>query len=189
MKRILTSIVFIFFVFTPNAKLLAQKKNTLAIGFNLTSFSDWKKRPINLFNPELSFIKELSTNKNLILSLDVFYGEFPRNQKSEIGSIIDRLNFNFKTNYLISKNNTSFGFGSSFRYRNEKKILYFYPPVNPYEAVIDPNKSHFDIGLNSCVIQNISISKKSGILMKLSYSIHTRGENPLTFGIFYGRNW
>jgi len=189
MKKILTFTVVIFFVFTPNTKLLAQTKSTFAIGFNLTNFSDWKKRPLNLFNPELFFIKEISPNKSLSFSLDVFYGEFPRNQKSEIGSIIDRLNFNLKTNYLISKNNTSFGFGSSFRYRNEKKILYFYPPVNPFESVIDPNKSHFDIGLNSFLIQNISISKKSGILMKLSYSLHIKGENPLTLGIFYGRNW
>lgn len=188
MKKILFFTIVIIVVFTPNTKLMAQKKNTFAVGLNLTNFSDWKKRPINLFNPELFFVKEFSQNKKLLFSLDAFYGDFPRNQISEVGSIIDRLNFTIKTNYLISKNNTSFGFGPSFRYRNEKRILYFYPPVNPFEVVIDPNKSHFDIGLNGCIIQNISISKKSDILMKLSYSQHTKGINPLNLGIFYGRN-
>lgn len=187
MQKILIFSIVNFWIFTTT--VMAQNRDTFAIGFNLTNFSDWKKRPINLFNPELLFIKELSQNKNLLFSLDVFYGEFPRYQKSEVGSIVDRLNFNLKTNYLISKNNTSFGFGPSFRYRNEKKILYFYPPVNPFEAVIDPNKSHFDIGVNASIIQTISISKKSSILMKLSYSLHTKGKNPLNLGIFYGRNW
>ncbi|MCF8342950.1 MAG: hypothetical protein K9I82_18385 [Chitinophagaceae bacterium] len=188
MRKVLIFTVFVYFIFTPIKNLLAQKKNIYAIGLNFTYFPDWKKRPINLFNPELSFIREISPNKSGLISLDVFYGEFPRNQKTQIGSIIDRLNFNLKADYLISKNNTSLAFGSSFRYRNEKKILYFYPPLNPYEAVIDPNKSHFDFGFNSCIIQNISISKKSVIFIKLIYSLHTKGENPLTFGIFYCRN-
>ncbi len=189
MKKKSKFIFLYIFLFVSTTTVLAQKRNTFAIGFNLTHFSDWNKRPINLFNPELFLLKEYSENKNLLFSFDVFYGEFPRNQKSKIGSIMQRLNFNLKTNYLLTFKTTMVGIGPSIRLRKEDKILYFYPPINPFEAVSDPNKYHFDFGLNASAVRNIRFSKRGGVIMKLSYSLYSKGRNPLNLGFFYGWKW
>lgn len=186
-KIVLFTVISLYLSLILNKELIAQKQNTLAIGSNMAYFSDWKKS--EFFNPEIFFLKEFTSTKNVLVSFDVFYGEMPGSQKSVVGSVFDRLNFNLKSNYVISKKNSSVGIGPSFRFRNEKKILYFYPPVNPFEAVIDPNKSHFDIGINACVIQKVVLSKKTGLLMKLSYSFHFNGVNPINLGIYYGWNW
>lgn len=188
-KIILTPFSVIFFFLSQNSALFAQKKNTLAFGLNVTNFRDWKKRPLNLFNPEIMFIKDTKKSKNILFSFDAFYGEFPRKQKSEVGSIIDRLNFNLKANYLFTKGNSFVGIGPSFRMRNEKKILYFYPPVNPFEAVIDPDKAHFDFGINANFLHTIPLNLKSKLFFKLSYSLHNKGKNPISLGFFYGRSW
>ncbi len=183
-----TLIITLLFLFTSISSN-AQKRNTLAFGLNITNFSDWKEKPLNLFNPEIIYLRQTNKEKQYSISFDVFYGEFPKLQKAEIGSITYRLNFSLKANYLLTKNNTSIGIGPSLRYRNEMKILYFYPPVNPFESVHDPNRSHYDIGINASLLHNFIINKNANILMKLSYSLHNKGRNPLSFGIFYGWDW
>jgi hypothetical protein len=189
MKKHIQYLLLILAISIVYKSVEAQKGKTFAIGVNLTNFSDWEKRPINFFNPEIIFIQELSESKKILFAFDVFYGEFPRTQKTQVGSVIDRLNFNFKTNYLISNKNSSVGIGPAFRFRNEKRILYFYPPINPFEAVIDPKKSHFDIGLNANFVQNIKITSKSKLLIKIGYTLHNKGNNPLNCGFFYGWSW
>ena len=165
-----------------------SQKTRFFLGNNATYFPDWKKPPLTFFNPEIIFQKHL--DKNFIaISVDGFYGTFPNNQKAIAGDVIDRLIFTLKCNYSFKFNNTSIGIGPSARYRNEKEILYFYPPVNPFEMVIDPDKAHFDVGINGSAQQLFNIGKKSSLSIKLSYSIFSDGKNPLSFGVFYGCKW
>lgn len=164
------------------------QKTSFFLGNNATHFSDWKKPPITLFNPEIIFQKDIAKNF-IAISIDGFYGTFPEKQKKVVGDVIDRLIFTLKCIYSFKFNNTSIGIGPSGRYRREKKVLYFYPPVNPFEIVLDPDKDHFDIGINSSVQQLFNIGKKNALSIKLTYSIFNEGENPLSFGIFYGWKW
>ena len=162
------------------------QKTGFFFGNNATYFPDWKKPLLTLFNPEIIFQRDIG--KNFIsISIDGFYGTL--HQKAVVGDVIDRLIFTLKCNYSFKFNNTSIGIGPSSRYRNEKEVLYFYPPVNPFEMVIDPDKTHFDIGINGSLQQLFNIGKKTSLSIKLSYSIFNEGENPLSFGVFYGWKW
>jgi hypothetical protein len=171
------------------ALLLQSKaqKTSFFFGNNATYFSDWKKKPLTFFNPEIIFQKYF--DKNFIaISVDGFYGT-PNNQKMVVGDVIDRLIFTLKCNYSFKFNNTSIGAGPSCRHRTERKILYFYPPINPFEMVTDPDRTHFDVGINGSLQQLFNIGKKTSLSIKLSYSIFNEGENPLSFGVFYGWKW
>jgi len=167
---------------------LGKAKNTLALGFNITHFSDWDKQPFNFFNPEIIYLSESKNNKGYSISIDGFYDEYPRGQKAEVGDIVDRLIFSAKGNYLYKVKNTFLGIGANVRYRTETKILYFYPPVNPFERVIKRN-AFFDFGINANLQQQLIATKSNKIFIKLNYSLYNKGRNPLSLGIFYGWNW
>ena len=160
-------------------QMFAQN-SSLSFGNNATYFSDWDKRPINLFNPEIIYSKNV--RKNFILvSVDGFYGKFPAKQVSETEDIYDRLIFTLKGNYALRSKNLLLGLGPALRYRNEKRIFDF-PPGYDFAGKL--NKEYFDIGLNSSVLYIFNTGKNS-ISLKLSYSAFNKGRNPLSLGIFY----
>lgn len=163
----------------------AQKKNTLAIGLNFSYFSGWEKIPLNFFNPEIIYLRQLNNNKQYLISFDTFYGWFPQRQNVMVGSVLDRLIFSLKANYLLTKNKTSFGIGPSIRYRKEMKVV----SITPRYVGVDPNEFHTDIGINASVLHNFTINKNTSLLMKLNYSIHNKGQNPISVGVFYGLDW
>ncbi len=167
----------------------AQKKNTLAIGLNATHFSGWEKRPLNFFNPEIIYLKQLNKGKQYLISFDTFYGLHPLRQKIIIGDVLDRLIFSLKANYLLTKNNTSVGVGPSIRYRKEEKVTGIAPQPCIECIGVDSDKFQTDIGINASVLHNFTINKNASLLMKLNYSVHNKGQNPLSLGVFYGLGW
>lgn len=162
--------------------LMGQSKNTLALGFNITHFSDWDKRPFNFFNPEIIYLREPKNNKGYSISIDGFYSQYPRGQKAEVGDIFDRLIFSAKGNYLYKVKNTIVGIETNVRYRSEKEWIYFYPPVNSFEGGIKRN-AFFNFGANANLQQQLIASKRNKIFIKLNYSLYNKGRNlfRLTF--------
>ncbi len=167
----------------------AQKKNTLAIGFNFTYFSGYEKIPLNFFNPEIIYLRQLNKNKQYLISFDSHYGWGPQRQNAIVGSVLDRLNFSLKANYLLTKNNTSVGIGPSIRYGKEEKVISISPGYPISYIDISSNEFHTEIGINASLLHNFTINNKSTFLMKLSYSLYNIGQNPLSLGVFYGLGW
>lgn len=184
-KNTFLKLLFILSLLLHNVAF-AQQATTFAFGPNLTNFADWQKKPVNFFNPEIFLITEFSKYKNLLFTFDVFYGEFPQNQKAQVGSVISRLNFSLKANYLITSKKSAFGIGPTLRNRNDKTILALFPPINPTQGLIDTESSIYDLGLNGSFLQTIRLRKKSNLIIKLNYTIFNKGANPLSCGFFYG---
>ena len=186
-KHYLFSIIFTL-LFLNTFSSFGQSKNTLALGFNITHFSDWDKQPLNFFNPEIIYLKEIKNNKGYSISIDGFYNAYSvRGRLGKDGDIIDRLIFSVKGNYLYKVNNTIVGMGTNVRYRSEKKF-YFYPGAAPFDAAIERN-GFLDFGLNANLQQQLIATKGNKIFIKLNYSLYNKGRNPLSLGLFYGWNW
>ncbi len=187
-KHYLFKIIFTL-LFLNTFLLFGQNKNTLVIGFNITHFSDWHKKPLNFFNPEIIYLREIKNNKLYSISMDGLYSEYPpRGQKAEVGDIIDRLIFSVKGNYLYKVKSAIFGIGTNVRYRSERKLIYFYPPVTPFEGRVKRN-AFFDFGVNANLQQQLIATKSNKIFIKLNYSLYNKGKSPLSLGIFYPWNW
>lgn len=167
----------------------SAQQNSLTFGVNVTHFSDWSgKRFLNYFNPEVGYSKQLSDRYSISNVINIFYGENAPTVVKE-GGVIYRLNFSNDVTLNYFFNNFSFSVGPSVRYRNERKILYFYPQPEPFEFVIDRNKSHFDIGGTVSTAYNLRINRKSLVSFKLAHRMYNKGANPVSFGISYGRSW
>ena len=164
---------------------ISAQNSSLSFGNNATYYSDWEKRPFNLFNPEIIYSSDLQRNC-ILVSVDGFYGKFPLKQLSETGDVYDRMIFTLKGNYAFKLKNLLLGIGpAAVRYRNEKPT-FNNPPG--YDYVGRRNKEYFDIGLNGSVLYMFSTGKNS-ISLKLSYSAFNKGRNPLSLGIFYDWRW
>lgn len=164
------------------------QKNILQFGLNVTHFRDWKKGQfLNFFNPEIGFSKQLNDTYRLSTLLNVFYGEALQGPSE--GKVIYRLIFSNDYQFAYVKNGFFTAIGPTIRYRNEKKILYFYPQPYPFEFVIDPNKSHFDFGGALSSGYDLRITRRSLISFKMTYRLYNKGVNPVSFGISYGRTW
>lgn len=186
MKIYFRFLILTFFILIPFFSI-CQRRHEIKIGLNAFYFNDWNRLTINIFNPELSYSSRLSDKYGFTYSLNFLYGEnFAKEMKE--GDIIYRLlvSNDITFDYLI--NNFSFSAGPSIRYRKERKILYFYPQPNPFEFVID-GKSHFDFGAALKSGYNINLTKKSIVVLKLSYRLYNKGVNPVSFGVSYGLAW
>lgn len=178
--------IIIFYSLCFSCTTNAQATNKLSLGLNITHFKDWKNKPLNVFNPEIAFAKSLQKEQYLNFSFNIFNSQ-SSSKDLKVGSIFQRLIFSIDITYEKKISNFSLGVGPSFRYRNEKKILYFYPTTNPFEFVIDPKKGHFDFGGSAFSSYTMPINTKSSIFLKLAYRIYSNGQNPISFGIFYSR--
>lgn len=167
------------------------QQNTLAFGLNITHFNDWKKGQFfNFFNPEVGFSKQLNEKFNISTSLDVFYGEAPKLKEVKVGTVTSRLIFS--NNYLLEYKSNGFfgGIGPTIRFRNERKIKYFYPqPDRYFEIVFEPNPLSFDFGGGVKTGYNFSITKRSLLSLKLTYRFYNKGGNPVSLGVSYGLTW
>ncbi len=121
--------------------------------------------------------------------MNVFYGEALHVQGPPEGKVIYRLIFSNDYQLEYVKNNFFAAIGPTIRYRNEKKILYRYPQPNPFEIVIDPNKSHVDIGGAISSGYNLRINRKSSTTFKMTYRLYSKGVNPVSFAMSYGLTW
>lgn len=178
MRKLLLILTFLPFVFYSGR----AQKSSISLGNNLTFYSDWDKRPFNLFNPEIIFEQGLKRNA-IVISVDCFYGNRPRRQELKTGTITDRLIFTLKCNYAFTYHRTSFGGGPAGRYRKERD---FYPRPPGYDIVGDPYEAHFDPGINGFLMQSFKIGNKSQLSLKLNYAVFNHGRNPLSLGMFYG---
>jgi len=169
--------------------LTFAQQNTLTIGLNTSYFKDWNRLRFNFFNPEVSYSRFLSNKYRVSYTLNVFYGGNLSKENMKEEAIINRLIFSNDFTLDYSLKDFYISAGPSIRYRNEKKILYFYPQGNPFEFVIDRNKSHVDIGAAFKSGYNIHITKKSIVVFKLSYRLYNKGVNPISFGLSYGWTW
>ena len=186
-KHFLFSIIFTL-LFLNTFSSFGQSKNTLALGFNITHFRDWAKKPFNFFNPEIIYLRETKNNKGYSISVDGFYSEYPTRGMAQVGDVVDRLIFSAKGNYLYKVKNAYFGVGTNVRYRREIEFLYYYPPVNPFEGRVKTN-AFLDFGINASLQQQLIATKGNKIFIKLNYSLYNKGRNPLSLGLFYGWNW
>jgi len=185
-KHFFFSIIFTL-LFLNTFPSFGQSKNTLALGFNITHFSDWDKQPFNFFNPEIIYLKERKNNSIYSISIDGFYNAYSiRGRLGKAGDIIDRLIFSVKGNYLYKMNNTIVGMGTNVRYRSEMKFLGFYP--GGFDGAVKRN-GFLDFGVNASLQQQLIATKGNKIFIKLNYSLYNKGRNPLSLGIFYGWNW
>jgi hypothetical protein len=182
-KDHISFLVLIFVAFSISLK--AQKVNRTAFGLNITHFSDWKNRPLNFFNPEINFSKSISENQYIYYSLNAFYNKATAEDNKEVGNIIKRLILTSDIGYRRLINNFSFNIGPSLRYRNETKIKYFYPQINPFEIITEPKKGYFDFGGFSSLKYNIPFNKKSMFQINVSYHLYSKGANPISLGLFY----
>ena len=169
------------FCLISTLQIFAQS-SSLSLGNNVTYYSDWEKRPINFFNPEIVFSRKVQSNY-ILVSVDGFYGKIPTKQASETGDVYDRLIFTLKGNYALKSKNLLFGLGPAIRYRNEKGVI-----DSPFDFAGKLNKETFDMGLNSSMLYIFNTVKNS-ISLKLSYSAFNRGKNPLSLGMFYDWRW
>src|SRR6185503_18985074 len=103
MKKVLLLLILSLFLIYPS---IAQK-TSISFGNNVTWFSDWSKRPFNLFNPEIAVSKKVKSNY-ILVSVDGFYGKIPAAQASETGDVYDRLIFTLKGNYALKSRNLLF---------------------------------------------------------------------------------
>lgn len=181
--------LFLVMLFSLLTVYSCAQQNSLTFGLNVTHFSDWKHRPLNFFNPELSYSKRIADKYTISNTVSAFWGKAKSEDIKTEGAIFNRLIFSndITINYFIKS--FFFSAGPSVRYRNEKKILYFYPSSNPFEFVIDPDKAHFDFGAAFKTGYNLSISKKSFFVLKLSYRFYNKGIDPVSFGVSYGWTW
>lgn len=184
-KIILCNFVLIFFCI-PFKSAYAQKENKILFGFNITHFGDWKNKPLNFFNPEIIYSKSLSKRHNIQMVLNGLYSQATSKDIQTTGSVFQRLIFSYDIGFEQKFKNFSLGIGPSLRYRNEKKVVYL-PQSNPFDFLIDPNKSHFDIGGFANLKYEIVMNKKSFFNVKLTYRIYNKGVNPISLGLFYGR--
>ncbi len=189
MKKFYYSLSMFILFFYFSLSLAGQQKNSLTIGLNTSYFKDWKKLAFNIFNPEVSCSRLLSDKQSFTYTLNVFYGENLSKENMKEDAVIYRIIFSndFTFNYLI--NDFFVSAGPTIRYRNEKKILYFYPQPNPFEFVIEPKKSHLDIGAAIKTGYNLNITKKTFLTLKLSYRLYNKGVNPVSLGVSYGLSW
>ena len=164
---------------------MAQQKS-LTFGFNVTYFSDWKKKQfLNFFNPEIGFSKQLNENYWLSTHLNVFYGQGSFANGPQEGQVIYRLIFS--NDYQIEYLRKGFfaAIGPTIRYRNEREIVSDYP----YEIDTDPNRSHFDIGGAISSGYKLKLAKKTSFDFKITYRFYNNGVNPVCLGVFFGRTW
>jgi len=161
-----------------------QKINSVGIGNNISYLNDWKNNPVVLFNPEISYISHIKKNNFIRFSLDILYGKRPIQSKIE-GSILSRIIFSFNVAYEKKFNKFGIALGPTFRYRNEKKVLYRYGNPYPFEFVIDPDKSHFDFGAYSFITYDILKVRNNFLSIKGGYKFYNKGINPISTGIFY----
>lgn len=189
MKNFFGKLLLLFALFA-NTDATAQKQNTILFGFNTSFFSDWKKVSVNIFNPQVGYSRRIHDKYALTYMLNVFYGENLSRQNMRPGAVIYRLHFSndFRLDYSLVKNATV-SIGPSLRYRNEKKIVYFYPQPNPFEFVIDRRKSHFDLGGVINTGYNFNLNKRSLVNIQVAYRFYNRGANPISIGVFYGLGW
>ena len=122
------------------------------------------------------------------MTLNVLYCKATSKDIQTTGSVFQRLIFSYDIGIEQIINHFSFGIGPSLRYRNEKKVVYL-PQSNPFDFLIDPNKSHIDFGGFTNLKYEIPITKKSFFNVKLTYRIYNKGVNPILLGLFYGRRF
>jgi hypothetical protein len=185
-KQVINLIFIIFCLFSNNIN--AQKANKISFGFNITHFNDWKNKPFNFFNPEISFSRAISKNQNIQMGLNGLYAEATSKDIQTTGSVFQRLMFSYDIGFEQVLNNFSVGIGPALRFRNEKKVVYL-PQTNPFDFLIDPNKSHFDFGAFANAKYEIPLNKKSLFNVRLTYRIYNKGVNPISLGLFYGRRF
>jgi hypothetical protein len=179
---------YFFIICTLFCKMgYSQKVNKISFGLNITHFNDWKNRPLNFFNPEISFSKAISKNQYIHMNLNGFYNKASSKDLNTTGSVFQRLIFTYDLGFEQAVDNFSVSIGPSVRFRNEKKVVYL-PQTNPFDFLIDPNKSHFDFGAFTNVKYGIPFNKKSFFDVRLTYRIYNKGVNPFSIGLFYGRH-
>jgi hypothetical protein len=166
--------------------LYSQKADKISFGLNVTHFRDWKNKPFNFFNPEISYSKAISKNQFIYTGINGFYGEASSEDIKVTGDIFQRLIFTTDVGFEQSFNNFSAGIGPSVRYRNEKKVIYL-PQSNPFDFLIDRKKGYFDFGGFANVKYEMPLNKKALFDIRLSYRIYSKGVNPISIGLFYSR--
>lgn len=166
-----------------------QQSHQMEIGLNVSYFKDWKSLKYGIFNPELSYSRILSDKYGLTYTLNAFYADNLSKEVKKEGGVIHRLIFSndFTFDYFIKDFFVSAG--PSIRYRNERRILYFYPQPNPFEMVTDLKKSHIDIGSAISSGYHLKTSGKSLITFKIAYRLYNKGVNPISLGASYGLSW
>jgi hypothetical protein len=172
-----------FCVFHKESK--AQFDHELLFGFNASYFKDWNEKPIRFFNPEISYRSPYKANSELYMSISGFYGEGTGKDIIKTGDIFQRLIFCYNIGLERRINNFSFGLGPSFRYRREKKLV-FIPQPGFQDALIDPRRSHFDVGGFANIQYKLPLNKSRLFDLKLTYCLYSKGVNPASLGIFYG---
>jgi hypothetical protein len=178
--------LYIYFIFCCSLSSAAQQKNSLSIGLNTSYFKDWKKIKLNIFNPEINYSHLLSDKYRVNYTINTFYGSNYSQENMKEGAVVYRLIFSndLTLDYLI--NDFFISAGPTFRYRREKKSVYFYPQPNPFEFVITGNKPRFNIGGAIKTGYDLKIKKRSFLSFKLTYRIYNQGVNPVSLGVAYG---
>ena len=178
--------VILFTLFFCLSKITFTQQNTLTFGLNVTYFSDWKKGQfLNFFNPEIGFSKQLNGNYTISTLLNAFYGAALHVKGPSEGKVIDRLIFSNDYQFEFVEKGFFVAIGPTIRYRHEKKILHPYP----FEIVIDPNKSHFDIGGAISSGYKLKLAQKSSVTLKMTYRFYNKGVNPVSVGVSLSRTW
>jgi hypothetical protein len=159
----------------------------LAIGLNITNFSDWKNQPINFFNPEIRYIKGLNSNSSIDIGLNGFYNQASSKDFMNPGDVFQRLIFTTDITFRKYYNHFSLVIGPSFRYRNEK-IRASCTSCQPWEYRIEPKKGFFDFGGVAGLNYELFIKEKSFFEIRMAYRLYNKGVNPISLGFFYNRN-
>lgn len=183
-KKVIVLLLIVFCLFN---KTDAQR-NGLTAGLNMTYLSDWKNKPFNFFNPELGFSKGIKPNVSLSSYLNVLFGDAGWKEANAKGDVLSRLWFSNDFNLDYKIKNLILSAGPSFRYRNEKALL-FYPTRLWREFFIEPQKAHFDFGAALRVGYQFKTTAYNFFVVRLSYRIYTAGVNPVSLGAFYNFTW
>jgi hypothetical protein len=176
-------IVFYLSIFAHAKQINAQKNNKYSFGLNVIHFSDWKSKPLSFFNPEISFSQKTSTNSFIYYSLNAFFNKSDATDNQKIGNIAKRLIFAVETGLRKNYKTVSCIGGLTVRYRNEQKIKYFYPQIDPFEFVFESKRSHFDPGVFASIKYNLATLKNFTIQANASYKYYIKGVKPISFGL------
>ncbi len=184
MRNCNTAILFTLFLLL--SKFTFAQQNSFTFGLNATYFSDWKEdEPLNFFNPEIGFSKQLNKNYWVSTHLNVFYGESSLPNGPQEGLVIYRLIFSndYQIEYL--RKGGFVAIGPTISYRNEKTLLSDYD----FELDIDPDRAHFDIGGIVSSGYKLGLGQRSSLDFKLTYRFYSGGVDPVSFGLFFRRAW
>lgn len=176
-------------VFTFVSIHASAQQNMLKFGLNGTHFNDWKRRPLNFFNPEFTYSRVITDKYSISNTVNAFWGRAKSVDMKKEDRVIDRLIFSNDITFDYFNKCFFLSAGPSIRYRNEKKIPSYDPRLEFFDFLIDPNKSHIDFGAAAKAGYNINITKKSIVVFNLAYRHYNKGVNPISFGVSYGWAW